>query len=121
MSFGMPSLSLTKLRAMSRHEADREDLMAEATALARRVKLSVPGEVERVVAGFRATGRLSIYFGGEPVYHFDAEGRLRRAFVNGLLYRTQGTTLARLRRERSAEVTELRRRDLSPTELRQFL
>jgi uncharacterized protein involved in type VI secretion and phage assembly len=31
---------------MARHEADREDLIREATALRRRVELRVPGEAE---------------------------------------------------------------------------
>jgi hypothetical protein len=74
---------------MSRNESDREDLMAEATALRRRVQLQVPGEALSIIAGFRDEGRVSIYFGPDPVYHFDEQGRLRRAFVAGRLYRTQ--------------------------------
>ena len=106
---------------MARHESDREDLMREATALVRRVELEVPGEPEPVVCGFRADGRLSIYFGGDPVYHFDADGRLRRAFAAGHLFRTQGTTLARLTRVRQPAHTELQRHDLHPDELALFL
>ena len=106
---------------MSRHEADREDLFAEGTALTTRIELMVPGEVEPVVAGCRPTGAWSIYFGGDPCYHFDAEGRLRRAFVGGYLYRTQGETLARLRRERTDEAVVLERTDLRPEELAAFV
>jgi hypothetical protein len=106
---------------MARHESDREDLMREATALVRRVELHVPGEPEPVVCGFRADGRLSIYFGTDPVYHFDASGRLRRAFAAGDLFRSQGTTLARLTRVRQPARTELRRHDLHPDELALFL
>jgi hypothetical protein len=105
---------------MARQESDREDLMREATALVRRVELDVPGEPEPVVCGFHADGRLSVYFGSDPVYHFDPEGRLRRAFVDGHLFRTQGTTLACLTRVRTHAVTELRRRDLNPEELAAF-
>ncbi len=104
---------------MARHEADREDLMAEAAALRPRVELAVPGEPVPVVAGFREAG-MSLYFGGDPVYHFDEAGRLRRAFCGGRLYRTQGTTLARLTRLRTAAATELVRHDLSPAELDDF-
>ena len=66
---------------MARNEEDREDLMAEATALAERVELTVPQESDFVTAGFRRTGHLSLYFGQDPAYHFDEEGRLRRAAV----------------------------------------
>ena len=106
---------------MARHEAEREDLMREATALARRVEIRVPGFAEPVVAGWRATGWLSVYFGSDPVYHFDAEGRLRRAFVVGELYRSQGETLSRLHRCRTADATLLERSDLSAGELAAFL
>ncbi|MBW3542745.1 MAG: hypothetical protein KY476_20980 [Planctomycetes bacterium] len=106
---------------MSRTETDREDLLAEAVALVRRVELRVPGLPENLVAGFRSDGRLSVYFGGDPAYHFDAAGRLRRAFVDGELFRTQGTTLARLRRTRTPAVTELVRWDLPLGELKAFI
>lgn len=105
---------------MSRNEADRDDLLAEVVALTRRVELRTPSYEESVVAGFRANGWLSLYFGSDPMYQFDESGRLRRAFVGGLLYRTQGTTLAQLRRERSASETTLLRRDLTESELVDF-
>lgn len=105
---------------MARHEADREDLMREATALRERVELDVPGEAESVVAGFRQDGRLSLYFGQDPAFHFDAQGGLRRAFCGGDLYRSQGSTLARLRRERTPQATDLVRHDLTPEELDAF-
>lgn len=106
---------------MSRHETDREDLIAEATALEERVELQIPGAAEPVVAGFHRDGRLSIYFGPDPVYHFDPEGRLRRAFVDGNLYRSRGDTLSRLTRERTASTTSLVRHDLNQDELSNFL
>lgn len=106
---------------MARQESDREDLMREATALVRRIELHVPGQPEPVVCGFHTDGRLSIYFGADPVYHFDVAGRLRRAFAAGQLFRTQGTTLARLTRVRQAGHTELQRHDLHADELAAFL
>lgn len=106
---------------MSRHETDREDLIAEATALQARVELQVPGAAAPVVAGFHRDGRLSIYFGPDPVYHFDMQGRLRRAFVDGNLYRSRGDTLSRLTRERTATATNLLRHDLGTDELSSFL
>lgn len=106
---------------MARYESDREDLMREATALRRRIELAVPEEPEPIVAGFRGDGALSLYFGPDPVYHFDAAGRLRRAYVDGRLYRTQGETLARLARVRQPTATELVRHDLTRSELAEFL
>jgi len=106
---------------MARHEADREDLMAEATALRERVELHVPGETEFVVAGFRDNGWFSIYLGPDPVFHFDADGALRRAFVAGDLYRSQKQTLARLTRTRSSSAVKLIRHDLDAAELEAFL
>jgi hypothetical protein len=85
------------------------------------VALSIPGEREPVVAGFRDDGRLSIYFGGDEAFHFDPQGRLRRAFAKGYLFRTQGHTLARLMRVRTELETELQRHDLPPVELNEFL
>lgn len=105
---------------MPRHEADREDLMREATALERRCALQLPGADETVIAGLRAGERLSIYFGPDPAYHLDEALRLRRAYAGGFLYRTQGTTLARLARSRTATATELIRHDLDDAELASF-
>ena len=106
---------------MARNEADREDLIREATALRNRVEWQLPDEPEPVFAGVRSDGSLSIYFGADPVYQFSNAGGLRRAYVGGFLFRTQGTTLARLNRERSTEETALLRRDLKTDELSQFL
>lgn len=106
---------------MARREVDREDLMAEATALRQRAELVLEGHPEPIVAGVRANGHVSLYFGGDPVYQFDAAGNLRRAFVGGDLYRSQGHTLARLNRTRTDLAIELGRRELNHVELQHFL
>jgi hypothetical protein len=105
---------------MARHESAREDLMQEATGLARRAEWQVPFFSEPVVAGFKKNGACSVYFGAEPVLQFDASGGLRRAFLEGFLFRTQGTTLARLRRNRTDTASELLRHDLDEGELATF-
>jgi hypothetical protein len=105
---------------MARHESDREDLFAEATALIRRAELTIDDHAVRIVLGSKADGAWSIYFGGDPVYHFDRQGRLKRAFANGKLFRTQGDTLAELTRERSDDATVLRRRDLQSRDCDHF-
>ena len=106
---------------MTHQESDREELIRDATALLRRIELQLPGEEQPVVAGFRRQGEASIYFAQDPVFHFDKQGRLRRAFDSGDLYRTQGTTLARLRRVRSTDTTQLVRTDLTHAEAEEFL
>jgi hypothetical protein len=108
---------------MAQKESDREDLMREAVALVRRAELSYPARPsdEPVSAGFRRDRSLAIYFGADPVFQFDAQHRLRRAYASGHLYRTQGQTLARLMRDRSPEETVLQRHDLDADELEAFL
>lgn len=72
------------------------------------------------MAGKRSDGRWSVFFGGDPVYHFDADNLLRRAFFRDQLYRSQGQTLCRLRRHESETETVLLRHDLSESELAEF-
>jgi hypothetical protein len=100
--------------------SDRGDLLQEAVALVCRAELQLTGLSDPVVAGFRRDGCLSLYFGADPYYQFDAEGRLRRALVRDRLFRTQGSTLAQLERVRSAQATELLRQDLSGKSLEEF-
>jgi hypothetical protein len=106
---------------MARNESDREDLIREAVGLPDRAEWVIPGEPEPVVTGIKRNGSLCLYFGSDPVYQFDSEGRLRRAFVDGYLYRTQGITLARIHRERTATESLLIRHDLNTAELDAFL
>jgi len=106
---------------MARQEADREDLFAELSSYENRWEIAVPEMEELVVIGLRNDGKLSCYFGPDRVYHFDPLNRLRRAFVNGLLYRTQGTTLAQLKRVRTESKSELHRRDFNETECGELL
>jgi len=106
---------------MAVHESDREDLMREATALRRRCEILVPGEEEPIIAGFRDDDRVSLFFGPDPAFHFDENGRLRRSYCDGRLFRTQGQTLARLTRNRSEGKSELLRHDLSAEELERFV
>jgi hypothetical protein len=106
---------------MARQQAEREDLMREATALRRRGEWRIPGIAEPVTAGFRDGGGCSVYFGQDPCYHFDVSGALRRAYAAEKLYRTQGGTLAELVRVRTEHETVLQRRDLQQPELNGFL
>lgn len=105
---------------MARREADREDLIADAVALIHRAEFLIVGCPEPIVVGCRATGAWSFYFGAEPVYQFEPDGSLRRAFVDGKLYRSQGTTMAELTRVRTDTATTLERRDLTEDEATAF-
>jgi hypothetical protein len=101
---------------MSRQEHEREDLLREATALLQRAELRVEPFPEPVVAGFRHGGAFSVYFGGDPVYQFNTAGQLRRAFVDGLLYKAEQGWLVALRREHNDQETLLVRHLLDARE-----
>jgi hypothetical protein len=98
-----------------------EDPMRDAVALTERVELRGTANGDTIVAGFRGDGRLLVYFGEDPYYQFDAQGRLRRALVDGRLFRTQGTGMVSLTRATRSDATVLLRHDLDPDELAQFL
>ena len=106
---------------MAQQEEDREDLLAEATALVERVELALSGLAEPVVAGFRRDGSFSVFFGASPVYQFNRLGKLRRAYVDALLYKAQAGRLYSLRRERTAQAVNLWRAELSDQAAEQFL
>src|SRR6184192_244955 len=100
---------------MARVERDREDLLAEATALVERVELEVAGWPGHVVLGFRASGCGSVYFGADEAYQFNTTGELRRAYRDGALYKAERRRLVRLARQRTAEEVQLIRHELNPT------
>lgn len=97
---------------MAREESDREDLLREAIALVERVELRVVGEPETVTAGYRKNGALSVYFGPDPVWQFNAAGEMRRGYLAGKLLKAEGRRLVEMTRERTAESTRLLSRPL---------
>src|ERR1700733_6710904 len=64
-----------------------------------------------------AAGRIST----TRSHQFDPVGRLRRALIDGRLFRTQGNGLAALTHGRNADETVLIRHDLDSAELEQFV
>jgi hypothetical protein len=109
---------------MALDDSDREDLLREATALVERVELALSdsaSDVAKVVVGFRRDGALSVFFGAEPVYQFNAAGELRRAFCDGLLFKAAGGRLVSLERIRTADEVQLMRRDLSEVDQQAFI
>jgi hypothetical protein len=102
-------------------EHDREDLLAEAKALVERASLKLEGCDHEVLVGFRRDGSASIYFGPDRVYHLASEGQLRRAFVEGLLYKAERGRLVALDRRRSPDAVELLRHEPSAAEQAAFV
>jgi hypothetical protein len=105
----------------TRLEVDREDLLAEATALVVRAEIMAEGFDEPIVVGFRRQGCASVYFGADPAYHFNTAGALRRAYCGSLLYKADGGRLSSLERRRTGAAVELVRRDLDGEEQQAFL
>ena len=88
---------------MARQESDKEDLIRDATALIERTEFVLTDDDAVLTVGFFRDGRMVVYFDQDPFYQFDVKGRLRRAFENGILFRSQGTTLSRMTRTRTDE------------------
>jgi hypothetical protein len=111
------------LSRMARQETDKEDLLREATALVERVELAPIGDSDdaTITAGFRPDGAASIFFGADPVYHFNAAGELRRAYCGGLLFKAMHGRLVSLRRVRTRDEVQLLRHELSEAEQSVFL
>ncbi|WP_165228694.1 hypothetical protein [Aquisphaera insulae] len=71
-----------------------------------------------VFAGFKK-GSFSLYFGDEPIYHFDLEGRWQRAFVEDIHYlKALDTSTQAVDRVREGSNMVLRRRRLDGSEVR---
>ena len=108
---------------MAKEESDREDLLRDATALVERIEFaqSGAGEGEHIFAGFRADGAMSIYFGADPVYHFNSDCELRRAYCDGWLIKAESGRLIAMERRRQEHEVQLVRRELSDDAQAAFL
>lgn len=98
---------------MARDESRREDLLREATAFVERIELVPSSSTSKaaetpIVVGFRADGALSVFFGEDPAYQFNAAGELlrvlRRIAAQGRSRPTRFLA-TRAKRERSATCT----------------
>lgn len=98
---------------MARIVEDREDLLRDAQGLTPRLQLRVDldGQDTALFAGFRGEA-LSLYFGPDPVFHFNAAGQLRRAYCRGTLIKSQEGKLLAMERIRTPQQIELRTREL---------
>ncbi len=106
---------------MAQQESPREDLLAEATALVERAELRIAAAAEPVVVGFRANGAASLFFGQNEAYHFDPASQLRRAYLDGRLYKADRGRIASLERRRTDAEVQLVRHDLDADESARFL
>jgi hypothetical protein len=106
---------------MARQEQARENLIAEATALVERVELLLAGTPEPIVAGFRAEGSASLFFADDPVYQFNSQGHLRRAFSGGRLYKANAGRLVEMTRQRQANRVQLVGREVPAGEAAEFI
>src|SRR4051794_17948085 len=77
------SLQTTDLRPMAQ-TTEAACLLQTGSMYPARVGLR-GGSGEDVFFGIK-TGGFSVYFGDEPIYHFDHEGRWQRAFFEGIHY-----------------------------------
>jgi hypothetical protein len=107
---------------MARQQEDREDLLREATGLVERVELEYVEEQGRsIVAGYRSNGALSVFFGAAPVYQFNTDGELRRAFRDDCPIKAQSGELIRMKRVEEPDRTVLHSHTLSVEEKSEFL
>jgi hypothetical protein len=116
---------------MANEESPREDLLRESTALVERIELVPRAKPTKssadachdqtIVAGFRRNGALSVFFSEEEVYHFNAAGELRRAYLDGHLFKAVKGELVALTRVRTPEQVELRSRPLTAAEQIAFM
>src|SRR5262249_46184738 len=98
--------------SMAREEQDREDLLREAKTLHQRVSLKWAEHEEPSGIGFRRDGGASFYLTPQRVYQFTSDGRLRRAFVEDLLFKAERGRLVSLRRQREPDRVVLLRHEL---------
>jgi hypothetical protein len=96
---------------MARDQHERENLLRDATAYARRVEFR-DAEGREVFVGFRASGGASVYLDQDPVYHFTSAGELRRAYVAGELIKAVRRQLVTMHRERTPAEVQLVSRPL---------
>ena len=75
------------------------------------------GYAGMLFAGFKK-GAFSLYFGDEPIYHFDLEGRWQRAYIDGSHYlKSLDTSVRSIDRVREGANLVLKRLELNDEEI----
>ena len=68
------------------HRTEAACLLETGALYRKRIGLErTAGDGDPTFAGFKH-GAFSLYFGDEPIYHFDLEGRWQRAYIEGIHY-----------------------------------
>jgi len=80
---------------MALEEHPREDLLRDGVTMPVRGRWLAP-DGQSVFVGFRSNGQMSLYLGEDPVYQFNTQHALRRAFVAGQRYAAEAGRLQRL-------------------------
>jgi hypothetical protein len=110
------------IAVMARQSHHREDFLRDATALLPRILLraTIQGQPCEVFAGFRQPESLAIYFDDDPVYQFNSQGELRRAFVAGSIIKADGGELVAWQRSETLDQTAMLSRRLSLAETQEL-
>lgn len=96
------------------------ECLLESGAMYRRRVLLRGACSDPVFAGFK-TGAFSLYFGDDPIFHFDREGRWQRAFREGRHYlKGLDTSVQTIDRVREGESLVLKRQKLGRSEVNEF-
>ncbi|MEM7313511.1 MAG: hypothetical protein AAF497_10200 [Planctomycetota bacterium] len=106
---------------MARQEVPKEDLIAQATALVRRIEFRTGSDQPLIVVGFRKDDSASIYFGEHPVYQFNSNHELRRAHIEAGMLKAEQRELVRMEKRRTESEVQLIRHVLSADEKSKLL
>lgn len=107
---------------MARQTEDREDLLRDATAFDRRISFSIELDDKpvEIFAGFRPAGAVSFYFGADPVYQFNSQNELRRAYFHGRLVKAELGRLFFWSQHRTENSLEMQREEMHDREQEVF-
>ena len=107
---------------MARHAQDREDLLRDATAFTHRIEFRTTDSKfsGTVFVGFRTNGAVSLYFDQDPVYHFNSQRQIRRAYYQGRFIKSEQGRLVALDTTRTETAVEMHRHEMTADECQQF-
>ena len=91
----------------------KEDLLRDASNYCFRCEIRIPSIASLIFVGITQKRRFSLYFGQDPVYHFDKQCRIRRGFVRGKIFKSESGKLVQLTRKRTDTAVLLQRKLLS--------
>ena len=81
---------------MAIEEHDRENLLRDGRTMLLRGECTI--DAVTVVVGFRGQGQMSLYGGADPVFQFNTDRQLRRAYFQGTRFAAKNGHLVELTR-----------------------